>query len=108
MIERDPLLELKAENARLIALLEANGIQWRTPLEHVPRVSMPVPSRLSTDEKVALFRRLFRGRTDVYPIRWGKARLRPNRVTRRPAPTNGAPVFARSRVSSAGTVAADY
>ena len=29
MIERDPLLELKAENARLIALLEANGIQWR-------------------------------------------------------------------------------
>ena len=28
------------------------------------------PSRLSTDEKVALFRRLFRGRTDVYPVRW--------------------------------------
>jgi len=70
MIERDPLLELKAENARLIALLEANGIQWRTPPEPVPPVSMPEPSRLSTDEKVALFRRLFRGRTDVYPIRW--------------------------------------
>lgn len=70
MIERDPLLELKAENARLIALLEANGIQWRAPLEPVPPVSMPEPSRLSTDEKVALFRRLFRGRTDVYPIRW--------------------------------------
>jgi hypothetical protein len=34
--ERDPLLALKAENARLIALLEANDIQWRTPLEHVP------------------------------------------------------------------------
>ena len=28
------------------------------------------PSRLSTGEKVALFRRLFRGRTDAYPIRW--------------------------------------
>lgn len=70
MIEPDPLLELKAENARLIALLEANGIQWRTPPEPVPPVSMPEPSRLSTDEKVALFRRLFRGRTDVYPIRW--------------------------------------
>jgi hypothetical protein len=27
-------------------------------------------SRLSTDEKVALFRRLFQGRTDVYPVRW--------------------------------------
>ncbi|MHB0916323.1 MAG: TOTE conflict system archaeo-eukaryotic primase domain-containing protein [Thiobacillus sp.] len=70
MIERDPLLALKAENARLIALLEANGIQWRAPLEPVPPASTPEPSRLSTDEKVALFRRLFRGRTDVYPIRW--------------------------------------
>ena len=28
------------------------------------------PQRLSTAEKVALFRRLFRGRSDVYPIRW--------------------------------------
>ncbi|MFN9726817.1 TOTE conflict system archaeo-eukaryotic primase domain-containing protein [Acidovorax sp.] len=27
-------------------------------------------SRLSTAEKVALLRRLFRGRTDAYPIRW--------------------------------------
>lgn len=70
MIERDPLLELKAENARLIALLEANGIQWRAPPEHIPPASTPEPARLSTDEKVALFRRLFRGRTDVYPIRW--------------------------------------
>lgn len=70
MIERDPLLELKAENARLIALLEANGIQWRAPLEPVPLAWTPEPSRLSTDDKVALFRRLFRGRTDVYPIRW--------------------------------------
>lgn len=26
--------------------------------------------RLSTKEKLALFRRLFRGRTDVYPVRW--------------------------------------
>ncbi|MBN8767481.1 MAG: DEAD/DEAH box helicase family protein [Thiobacillus sp.] len=70
MIERDPLSELKAENARLIALLEANGIQWRAPLEPAQSALTPEPSRLSTDEKVALFRRLFRGRTDVYPIRW--------------------------------------
>ena len=28
------------------------------------------PSQLSTAEKVTLFRRLFRGRTDVYPVRW--------------------------------------
>lgn len=70
MIDHDPSAELKAENARLIALLEENGIQWRAPLAHVPPASTPEPSRLSTDEKVALFRRLFRGRTDVYPIRW--------------------------------------
>lgn len=71
MIDHDPSAELKAENARLIALLEANGIQWRAQPEHVvPPASTPEPSRLSTDEKVALFRRLFRGRTDVYPIRW--------------------------------------
>jgi len=43
MIERDPLLELKAENARLIALLEANGIQWRAPPEPVPPASTPEP-----------------------------------------------------------------
>lgn len=29
-------------------------------------------SNLSTEQKIALFRRLFRGRTDVYPIRWEK------------------------------------
>ena len=69
MVERDPSAELKAENARLIALLEANGIQWRMRPEPVPPALRPEPSRISTDEKVALFRRLFRGRTDVYPIR---------------------------------------
>ena len=70
MVERDPSSELRAENARLIALLEANGIQWRALPEPVPPASTPERSRLSTEEKVALFRRLFRGRTDVYPIRW--------------------------------------
>ncbi|MGA7180442.1 MAG: DNA primase small subunit domain-containing protein [Thiobacillaceae bacterium] len=71
MIERDPSAKLKAENARLIALLEANGIQWRTQQpERLSPASTPEASRLSTNAKVALFRRLFRGRTDVFPIRW--------------------------------------
>ena len=26
--ERDPLTQLKAENARLVALLKANGVEW--------------------------------------------------------------------------------
>ena len=63
---------LLAENARLIALLETYGIDWRAAS---PRVVArePAPetelSRLSTEDKVALFRRLFRGRTEVYAAR---------------------------------------
>ena len=61
---------LQAENTRLIALLEAHGIEWR-PLQPTVLVAREKESsRLSTAEKVALFRRLFRGRTDVYPVRW--------------------------------------
>ena len=61
---------LRSENARLIALLESHGIEWRLPRKSAPLADEPEPSRLSTAEKVALFRRLFRGRTDVYPVRW--------------------------------------
>lgn len=73
MTESDALAALQKENARLLALLEANGIEWRLAPE--PEVDQPFPlglesSRFSTDDKIALFRRLFRGRTDVYPIRW--------------------------------------
>ena len=66
----DPRAALQAENERLIALLEAHGIDWRR------KTSLPVPpakpesARLSAGAKVALFRRLFRGRTDTYPVRW--------------------------------------
>lgn len=73
MAERDPLADLQAENARLIALLEARGINWRLPPEpsSLPAAATQAePSTLSTVQKVALFRRLFRGRTDVFPIRW--------------------------------------
>jgi superfamily II DNA or RNA helicase len=71
MIEPDALAALRAENARLVALLESNGIEWRLTPEPAPPVLAELePSRLSTDDKVTLFRRLFRGRTDVYPIRW--------------------------------------
>lgn len=63
----DELARLRAENTRLIALLDAHSIAWRLPEPG----SVPAASALlTTDEKVTLFRRLFRGRTDVYPIRW--------------------------------------
>ena len=69
------LTRLRAENARLIALLESHGVNWR----HGPAPTTPSappsaePSNLSTAEKVALFRHLFRGRTDVHPVRWESA-----------------------------------
>jgi len=70
MRSRNELEALQAENARLIALLEAHGIDWRLPQPAAAVAQEPEPSMLSTAEKVTLFRRLFRGRTDVYPIRW--------------------------------------
>ncbi len=70
MAESDALATLRAENARLIALLQAHGIEWRSPPESTRPASAQDISRLSTQEKVALFRRLFRGRDDVYPVRW--------------------------------------
>ena len=63
----DELARLRAENARMVGLLDRHGIAWRAP-ETAAAAAAPVP--LSTDEKVALFRRLFRGRIDVYPVRW--------------------------------------
>ncbi len=64
--DSDELAAMRAENVRLVSLLEAHGIEWRRkPQSPVPRVSV-----LSTNEKVALFRRLFRGRDDVWALRW--------------------------------------
>jgi superfamily II DNA or RNA helicase len=70
MTDQAVLAALQAENFRLIALLEAHGIEWRLPEPAAVVAQEAEPSRLSTTEKVALFRRLFRGRTDVYPVRW--------------------------------------
>ena len=69
-MQDDQLTALQLENARLISLLESHGIEWRLPSPPAAPVPEPEPSRLSTGEKVALFRRLFRGRADVYPVRW--------------------------------------
>jgi hypothetical protein len=39
MAELDALTTLRAENARLIALLQAHGIEWRSPPESARRAS---------------------------------------------------------------------
>ncbi len=60
------LQRLQAENARLIALLEQHGIAWQLPLSG----STSAQPSLTTEQKVKLFKRLFRGRDDVFPLRW--------------------------------------
>ncbi|MGH6894123.1 MAG: TOTE conflict system archaeo-eukaryotic primase domain-containing protein, partial [Dongiaceae bacterium] len=77
------LERLRLENVRLVALLDAHGIDWQAQESEPdqPRLAEVKPSRPSAIDKIALFRRLFRGRTDVYPIRWeskaGKAGYSP-------------------------------
>jgi superfamily II DNA or RNA helicase len=67
MDAEEEVKRLRAENAHLIALLTSHGIGVREP--NSPNAPPP-RSNLSTEDKVSLFRKLFRGRTDAVPIRW--------------------------------------
>lgn len=62
----DELNRLRAENARLRALLTKHGIVVEEP-------TSSVVSTLSLQEKVALFRSFFKGREDVFARRWFSA-----------------------------------
>jgi len=75
----DELQKLREENTRLKSLLTSHGIAWEeapiaTVPESSPTESTPTTIQLSTADKITLFRRLFRGRTDVYPQRWESAK----------------------------------
>ena len=63
---------LKREISRLISLLESHRIPWKTENESPirPEPSRRSPATLNTDDKVTLFQNLFRGRADIYPVRW--------------------------------------
>jgi superfamily II DNA or RNA helicase len=68
------VVELRAENARLLRLLKLSPQEAGVPgpaqsgwFESVPG---PVHARSSAPEKVAFFGALFGARTDVYAIRW--------------------------------------
>jgi len=67
MDAEEEIKRLRTENARLNDLLKSHGI---TAQEPNPPNATPPRSRLTTEEKVTLFRKLFRGRTDAVPIRW--------------------------------------
>lgn len=72
----DEYQQLQEENSRLKALLKQHGISWREEPVEEPRLQLPSdkPVHLSTVQKVTLFRRLFRGRVDIYPTRWKSAK----------------------------------
>lgn len=61
----DELKRLRAENARLRALLARHGIAVDELVTSAPR-----KPALSLEKKVALFRSLFQVREDVFARRW--------------------------------------
>jgi hypothetical protein len=65
--ERENIL---ADIAKLEQLRESTPSLVTTPAQSTPAIA------LSNDEKVALFRSLFRGRDDVFPRRWENQKSR--------------------------------
>ena len=69
---------LRAENARLLRLLELTPQQAGPPgpaqTGFFERAPGPVHAGSTASAKVAFFRRLFAARTDVYALRWENAR----------------------------------
>ena len=67
---------LRTENARLRSLLDAHGIPAGLSEKHPPGTppgdTATVHKGSTPDEKLRLFRSLFRGREDVYALRWEK------------------------------------
>lgn len=79
---RRQLAEAHVENARLRGLLGLDNVARAAPVEAWTPELFPdgeavrpeVDGRSTSEEKVALFRALFAGRTDVYAVRWESAR----------------------------------
>lgn len=67
------LMQLRAENSMLRRLLSQHNISipktLSLPVSSAP-VERAIANVLSPEAKVKLFRRLFQGRSDVYPVRW--------------------------------------
>jgi hypothetical protein len=75
--------ELEDENRRLRHLLGLNREEPAVPVgvweptlfsESAPRVEPRATQRSSPEEKIRMFRALFRGRDDVYALRWENSR----------------------------------
>lgn len=66
---QNELVRLREENARLKELLRKHGIAYEASTSPIVPTKKLMP-QLSLEEKVALFRSLFRGREDVFARRW--------------------------------------
>ena len=63
--------QLRDEISRLHRILRQHGIYPSPPQRETPvRAQAVNPIKLGTAEKIVLFRALFRGREDVFPVRW--------------------------------------
>lgn len=75
---QDELRQLRTENEHLRSLLAKHGIKWQeadiSERNSNPTNSDLLPPHRTAADKVALFRRLFRGREDVYALRWESAK----------------------------------
>jgi hypothetical protein len=73
--EEQCLARLRAETALAQARIEAlkaelASVSGKHPVRVQSPALPPTPMPTSSVEKVALFRQLFRGREDVFPVRW--------------------------------------
>jgi hypothetical protein len=75
---RTQVAQLRAENARLLRLLDLTPQQARPPAPAQAGIFDAAPGTIHAGSpptvKVAFFRALFAARTDVYAIRWENAR----------------------------------
>lgn len=62
---QNELVRLRAENCRLKGLLSKLGVAYEAKVASVFQTQKPM-LQLSLDEKVSLFRSLFRGREDMF------------------------------------------
>lgn len=68
------LLRLQEENDRLKAILDKHGISYEVDSASESNASMSPAHQLTAADKISIFRRLFRGRNDVYAQRWESAK----------------------------------
>ena len=65
---------LRSENQKLRTLVEQREVRDSAPALHCGKASSTAEASIRYDsptaDKVALFRSLFRGREDIYPLRW--------------------------------------